>query len=115
MFRLGCDVRADAAEHPAHQQREQRREQEEDEGLGQDGRGEIAASDDEGRADEALHFTGSCGPMAAAALFPAMATKASWSPGRSIASVSIPAAPSISALSRGSGPPSGSSKTHSSP
>ena len=43
-------------------------------------------------------------PIARAALSPAMATKASWSPGRSIASVSIPAPPSISALSKGSAP-----------
>ena len=54
-------------------------------------------------------------PIAAAAALPAMATKASCRPGRSIASVSIPAPPSISALSKGSGPPSGSSNTHSSP
>ncbi len=46
-------------------------------------------------------------PIAAAAASPAMATNASCSPGRSIASVSIPAPPSISALSNGSGPPFG--------
>ena len=67
-------------------------------------RGEIAAGDDEGGADEAHHRPASSWPIAAAAALPAIATNASCRPGRSIASVSIPAPPSISALSSGSGP-----------
>ena len=51
--------------------------------------------------------------MARAAASPAMAMNASWRPGRSMLSVSIPAPPSISALRSGSGPPAGSSKRHS--
>src|SRR5205085_12422519 len=96
------------------EQGEQGSEQEEDEGLGQDRRREVAAAYDEGRADEAHHCTFSW-PMAAAVPAPAIATKASCRPGRSMARVSIPAPPSIKALSSGSGPPSGSSNTNSPP
>src|SRR4029077_6364536 len=97
------------------QQRKQRTKQEKQKGLRQDRGIEVAPGDDEGRAEKLHHATGPSPAIAAAALLPAMATKASCKPGRSIASVSMPAPPSINALSSGSGPPAGSSNTHSSP
>ena len=103
---LPGDLRADAAENAAEQQREQGPEQEEQESLAQHRRGEVAAGDDEGGADQIASFAALlrvAHPRAAAS--PAMATKASCRPGRSMLRVSIPAPPSISALSSGSGRP----------
>src|SRR6185437_7775776 len=99
---LPRDACGDAAEQAPHRCRKQRREQEKDEGLGQHGRREIAARDHERGAEKAHHWTFSWA-ISAAALSPAIATNASWRPGRSIARVSIPAPPSVS------------SNTHSSP
>ena len=59
--------------------------------------------DDEGGAEKRI-IAPAPAPIAAAALLPAIATNASCRPGRSIASVSIPAPPSISALSKRLGP-----------
>src|SRR5699024_8199637 len=109
---LRCDTGADPAEHAAEQKREQRPQKEEEERLRQYSRGEVAAGDDKGGA-RAVHSPSSGSPIASAAAAPAIATNASWRPGRSMDRDSMPAPPSISALSKGSGPESGSSKIHS--
>ena len=113
---------ADAAGQCADDDREQRAEQEEEEGAAEQDRGEIAPRDDEGRAPQRQARLGGLArssraprpgfrPRArAAAASPAMATKASCRPARSIDSDRMPASPSISARSSGSIPLSGSGK-----
>src|SRR5438874_2183484 len=70
------DERADAPEHASEQQREQRSEQKENEGLGEDRRRKVAARDHPRRTQEA-HHCGASSPIAFAAAVPAIATNAS--------------------------------------
>src|SRR5687768_10783594 len=114
LFRYAHRRRRSPKDHD-DQEREEGAQQEQEEGARKHRGREIAAGDDEGGAHQFPHSPGSSSSIARAAASPAIATNASCRPGRSIASVSMPALPSISALSSGSGPVSGSSKIHSPP
>ena len=111
---LLLDLRADARRTPIpSSEREQRAEQENRKVL----LSTVAVKSRRAMTKAARIVSGSfmrlppsaASPISRAAASPAMAMKASCSPGRSMLSVSIPAPPSISALSNGSGPLGGSS------
>jgi len=106
ILRVGRDAEED---HEAEQQ--QWRQQEQDEEAREDRGDEIAPSDHPGRFEQAHAASPrSASSISRAAASPAMATKASCRPGRSTDNSSMPAPPSISALSNGSMPPFGTSK-----
>src|SRR3546814_4314275 len=90
------DLRAD-------QNREQRAEKKENERFGEDHSREVTARNDKNGAKQFLHGASSlpgASSISRSTASPAIATNASCRPGRSMASASIPASPSIRALSR---------------
>src|SRR6185437_7458397 len=101
-----------ASEEGGKTEQDHRREQEQDEGPGEDRGDEIPTGDHPGRFEQAHHAASprsywASASISRATLSPAMATKASWRPERSIDNSSMPAPPSISALSTGSMPAAG--------
>src|SRR3546814_847618 len=99
----------------ADQKREQRAEKKENERFGEDHSREVTARNDKSGAKQFLHGASSlpgASSISRSTASPAIATNASCRPDRSMASASIPASPSIRALSSGSTPPSGKGKCH---
>src|SRR4029079_15301475 len=96
------------AEEGGKAEQQHRRDQEQDEGAGEDRGDEIAPGNHAGRFEQAHHAASpSPASISSTTLSPAIATKASWRPERSIDNSSMPAPPSISAVSTGSIPSAG--------
>ena len=119
-WRVGafCCLGTERAGHHADRPEEDRAEQEEQEGLGKQDCAEIAAGDDHGCAPQRKtacvgHYAispAASSSSARAAASPAISTKASCRPARSIESDNMPAPPSISRFSSTSMPLSGTGK-----